>query len=551
MPQRSSCSRRGRATASASHSYAGPMEASAKFMSSARAADARAQCRSSLATTSVRASARTASRSSSSAPRAGDSPRRCGRRIPASIALPVDGGAAVRLTDEGREPHFVGNEGRIYFTADKSPAKESEPAHELVSVDANGQDRHVHARSNYANNLELSPTGEWLAFIENYQVYVVPMPPGGTIDLSLQDESSSAAARQRYRRHVHQLDRRRHAVVDTCRVALSRGSGGAVRERQAGRSPRQSRREPQHDAAGRQAARRRGAHRRPHRDDERRATGDRERHDRRARQSHRRRRRERRRGNSRRCAAARSRGPHSPARHHRCARAWTAGRERPRASTELVDTRASRARRHDSARPVEQRDRDFRCVRVSARRRDPRAAHLLDRRRRVRRTLGRLRQHRQAGRRTQSHPAAQGAGCDLDQELQPAAPRSAPDGDDGRTRGRHAGRVRRRLALSHGHEHGRRRQHEHRAQRAAGALLRRRIAVLAADESGVHADAGRDLQRPGQRALLLSGVGRVGASDPVALRAAADPAAALRASADGARRATISRTAIRQRTRSG
>ncbi|HET9446803.1 MAG TPA: amidohydrolase family protein [Steroidobacteraceae bacterium] len=103
--------------------------------------------------------------------------------------LPVDGGAAVRLTDEGREPHFVGDAGRIYFTVDKSPAKESEPAHELVSVDANGQDRHVHARSNYANNLELSPTGEWLAFIENYHVYVVPMPPGGTIDLSLQTKA--------------------------------------------------------------------------------------------------------------------------------------------------------------------------------------------------------------------------------------------------------------------------------------------------------------------------------------------------------------------------
>jgi imidazolonepropionase-like amidohydrolase len=107
---------------------------------------------------------------------------------PGIYRLAVEGGAAVRLTDEGRDPHFVGNDGRIYFTADKAP-KESEPAHELVSMDANGQDRHVHARSNYVSNMELSPSGEWLAFIENYHVYVVPMPPGGTIDLSLQTKA--------------------------------------------------------------------------------------------------------------------------------------------------------------------------------------------------------------------------------------------------------------------------------------------------------------------------------------------------------------------------
>ncbi len=108
---------------------------------------------------------------------------------PGIYRIAVDSGAAVRLTDEGRDPHFVGADGRIYFTADKDGAKESEPAHELVSVDANGQDRHVHARSNYATNLEVSPSGEWLAFRENFQIYAVPMPPGGQVDLSMQTKS--------------------------------------------------------------------------------------------------------------------------------------------------------------------------------------------------------------------------------------------------------------------------------------------------------------------------------------------------------------------------
>jgi imidazolonepropionase-like amidohydrolase/Tol biopolymer transport system component len=107
---------------------------------------------------------------------------------PGIYRIAVDSGAAVRLTEEGRDPHFVGNDGRIYFTSDKAP-KETEPAHELVSVDSNGQDRHTHARSSYAANMEVSPTGEWLAFLENFHIYVVPMPPGGQIDLSLQTKA--------------------------------------------------------------------------------------------------------------------------------------------------------------------------------------------------------------------------------------------------------------------------------------------------------------------------------------------------------------------------
>ena len=39
------------------------------------------------------------------------------------------------------------------------------------------------------SQLEVSPSGEWLAFRENFHVYVVPMPPGGQIDLSLKTKS--------------------------------------------------------------------------------------------------------------------------------------------------------------------------------------------------------------------------------------------------------------------------------------------------------------------------------------------------------------------------
>ena len=101
----------------------------------------------------------------------------------------VAGGELQKLTDKGRNPHFIDSSDRIYYTEDVQPAKEAEPAHELVSVDARGHDRRVHARSNYASRMEVSPSGEYIAFRENFHAYVVPMPPGGTLDLSPKTKS--------------------------------------------------------------------------------------------------------------------------------------------------------------------------------------------------------------------------------------------------------------------------------------------------------------------------------------------------------------------------
>lgn len=108
---------------------------------------------------------------------------------PGLYRVPTAGGELQKLTDTGRNAHFIDSSDRIYYTEDAEPAKEGEPAHELVSVDARGQDRRVHARSNYASRMEVSPSGEYIAFRENFHVYVVPMPPGGQLDLSPRTKS--------------------------------------------------------------------------------------------------------------------------------------------------------------------------------------------------------------------------------------------------------------------------------------------------------------------------------------------------------------------------
>lgn len=104
---------------------------------------------------------------------------------PGIYLIPTAGGEARRLTDKGRTPHFGQSGERVYYTEDAQPAKENEPAHELVSVDLNGKDRQLHARSHYATRMEVSPNGRWLAFRENYHLYALPMPPAGQVELSL------------------------------------------------------------------------------------------------------------------------------------------------------------------------------------------------------------------------------------------------------------------------------------------------------------------------------------------------------------------------------
>lgn len=108
---------------------------------------------------------------------------------PGIYRMPAAGGDRVRLTESGRDAHFGADGDRIYFTHDVQPAREDEPAHELVSVDEDGADRRVHATSHFATRMAVSPSGEWLTFRENYHAYVLPMPPGGSLELSRDAEA--------------------------------------------------------------------------------------------------------------------------------------------------------------------------------------------------------------------------------------------------------------------------------------------------------------------------------------------------------------------------
>ena len=107
---------------------------------------------------------------------------------PGIYRMPAGGGDMVRISDEGRDPHFAGRGDRIYFGR-MAADDDGDSRRELVSVDWNGADVRVHATSRLGGDFALAPSGRWLAFRENYDVYVVPMPPAGTVEVARDAEA--------------------------------------------------------------------------------------------------------------------------------------------------------------------------------------------------------------------------------------------------------------------------------------------------------------------------------------------------------------------------
>jgi len=96
---------------------------------------------------------------------------------PGLYALPADGGGLTRLSDSGRNAHFGADGERVFYIEDGDK-------HRLVSVESDGDDKRVHAESEYGTDFAVSPSGDWLAFSQSYDVFVMPMPASGKLALS-------------------------------------------------------------------------------------------------------------------------------------------------------------------------------------------------------------------------------------------------------------------------------------------------------------------------------------------------------------------------------
>lgn len=97
---------------------------------------------------------------------------------PGIYRLAAAGGAMTRVAKDGSEPQFGASSDRVFLITSEKGKRQ------LVSVDLSGEAKRVHATGELVNDYQVSPDGEYVAFRQNYEAYVMPMLPG-TQDVSV------------------------------------------------------------------------------------------------------------------------------------------------------------------------------------------------------------------------------------------------------------------------------------------------------------------------------------------------------------------------------
>jgi imidazolonepropionase-like amidohydrolase/Tol biopolymer transport system component len=95
-------------------------------------------------------------------------------REPGIYRVAAAGGEPTLITEEGEQPGFGAESGRVYLLR---PAGEGK--RKLVSLDLDGKDEREHLISENATQFQVSPDGRWVAFTERFHAYVMPFVPTG------------------------------------------------------------------------------------------------------------------------------------------------------------------------------------------------------------------------------------------------------------------------------------------------------------------------------------------------------------------------------------
>ena len=77
------------------------------------------------------------------------------------------------VSREGADPQFGAANDRLFLSVSEGGKLQ------LVSIDLDGEDKRVHAIGELANDFRVAPDGKTVAFRQNYEVFAMPMMPGG------------------------------------------------------------------------------------------------------------------------------------------------------------------------------------------------------------------------------------------------------------------------------------------------------------------------------------------------------------------------------------
>ncbi|UOR16634.1 amidohydrolase family protein [Qipengyuania aquimaris] len=88
-------------------------------------------------------------------------------------AVAASGGTPRMIARDTSTPQFGAEGDRVFMLA------RSGGNLQLISADLDGEKRRVHAQGDLANDFRVSPRGDYVAFRQNYEVFAMPLLPGG------------------------------------------------------------------------------------------------------------------------------------------------------------------------------------------------------------------------------------------------------------------------------------------------------------------------------------------------------------------------------------
>ena len=91
---------------------------------------------------------------------------------PGIYRVAATGGDAVRIAKSVSNPQFANANDRVFMI------ESVEGKLQLVSTDLTGDAKRIHAEGELVNGFEVSPDGQYFAFRQNYEAFVMPMLPG-------------------------------------------------------------------------------------------------------------------------------------------------------------------------------------------------------------------------------------------------------------------------------------------------------------------------------------------------------------------------------------